>query len=924
MINDYQRRFQSSLQKLTIPSWYNESTHSFRISNNKPSVNSISHYDPNPEVQRTPEIVHVQRPHSYRSYRSSKGTSPSPSVHSWHPQHMMDGMNFSPLLPSSTISTSRRHHHRHVKGIERVSKSSHWYQPTQFIPKKKNDQISTSKKPLIQQVTLKSNYYDIPKRHYDNALMTNIKSDYTSDKNIISKFCGEETIDSSIDIMKFNNVKNTNAYKKNNYSTDNHSLTNDKQDDHRINSNGFQTMPLADEKISFGRVELEDVTDEEENDKRLSTNNMHIVEEINDDEKNTLLERVATDLVDSILHDVLHSKDFEHDVESGYEGVRELSDDENALRELDENDINGTDEFIVFSAKAETLNDSNDQTNQISTIIPRGSLNRLYTFSRTNDDGSISTKQSIDQESPTTTLMSVDKEFPTTNSLLNTNPDQSTNTMINLEHNGSENSLPIYRSHIQKRHINLGRYYDGMMRATNSQIPSHDFRCNLFSNNTTPHISTDGVTEETVRQGRLLLDSIPNGIQCNKEGNENGHERSIPVRSILKNTRFADEFIPEEHILRIEEDERVSPRRIVTTTATEEYRRIQRKTTEELDENLLSIASNEERCRDSGYSSNHERSYIHQTLLPSVPVKNQSPYELLSDCYSGYSYIRSDFLIPTKSPLISIVSSLPSTTDEAYESEQTTNTSPRSPTMSSSTVATTTNNIHPELEHEFEYPAPPPPVPDRRLKPAHLRPLPPPTKPRTIKPQQKNLNVTNKRKTSKTSPLTLIQHLVASTANDSELSSARTLSSRHYCGSIPVSNDSVTTITTSAPNSPTNGKTDDNSKQNSKTLNGSTCIIEHEDNPDVEKITAIKSSISSLNKTKTNRKSSSTCFDETTNGLAIRLPIPTSDGHDSFNKQNLNRISTPSASKSIEGLSKHRPMSENLNSHRSSVYETSV
>jgi hypothetical protein len=53
---------------------------------------------------------------------------------------MMDGMNFSSLVPSSS-STSRRHN-KHEKGIERVTKSSRWYQPAQFIAEKKNDQPS--------------------------------------------------------------------------------------------------------------------------------------------------------------------------------------------------------------------------------------------------------------------------------------------------------------------------------------------------------------------------------------------------------------------------------------------------------------------------------------------------------------------------------------------------------------------------------------------------------------------------------------------------------------------------------------------------------------------------------------------------------------------------------------------------------------
>jgi hypothetical protein len=63
-------------------------------------------------------------------------------VHSWHPNHLVDGMNLSSLLPSSS-STSRRSN-KYEKGIERVTKSSHWYQPTQFIAAKKSDQISKS------------------------------------------------------------------------------------------------------------------------------------------------------------------------------------------------------------------------------------------------------------------------------------------------------------------------------------------------------------------------------------------------------------------------------------------------------------------------------------------------------------------------------------------------------------------------------------------------------------------------------------------------------------------------------------------------------------------------------------------------------------------------------------------------------------
>lgn len=132
MMNDYERRFQHSLQKLTVPSWYTDTNPSLdRSGDSKQSMISTSsipwktHYR---ETQRMPEIIHVQRPQSYRSCRSSIATSPSPSIHSWHPNHIVEGMNISLFRPSSS-----RHQKKYEKGIERVSKSSHWYQPTQFI-----------------------------------------------------------------------------------------------------------------------------------------------------------------------------------------------------------------------------------------------------------------------------------------------------------------------------------------------------------------------------------------------------------------------------------------------------------------------------------------------------------------------------------------------------------------------------------------------------------------------------------------------------------------------------------------------------------------------------------------------------------------------------------------------------------------------
>jgi hypothetical protein len=161
----------------------------------------------------------------------------------------------------------------------------------------------------------------------------------------------------------------------------------------------FSSSPS--EKIPFGRVELEDVTDEEEAeyDKRPSTVNIHPAEEIDDDddEKNALLERLASSLVASILNDVLNLKDIDYEAETNA-GVRELSDDENGLRELDENDINGTDEFIVFSTNSGTFDDDRlDQVDPMSSMASGGSLNRLYTFSRTNDDGMLNCKPSTNQ-----------------------------------------------------------------------------------------------------------------------------------------------------------------------------------------------------------------------------------------------------------------------------------------------------------------------------------------------------------------------------------------------------------------------------------------------------------------------------------------------------------------------------------------------
>ena len=157
--------------------------------------------------------------------------------------------------------------------------------------------------------------------------------------------------------------------------------------------------------MPFNRVELEEITDDDDddeaNDKRSTTNNIHIpsiVEQTNSEETNVLLDRLATDLVDSILVEILLSQNPPDDTNTG---VRELSDDENGLRELDENDMNGTDEFIVFATKGEEFDeeseiadadDENKESESMSTVA-RGSLNRLYTFSRTNDDTALNPRK---------------------------------------------------------------------------------------------------------------------------------------------------------------------------------------------------------------------------------------------------------------------------------------------------------------------------------------------------------------------------------------------------------------------------------------------------------------------------------------------------------------------------------------------------
>lgn len=158
------------------------------------------------------------------------------------------------------------------------------------------------------------------------------------------------------------------------------------------------------ENIAFTRIELEEITDEDETDKRSSTSNIQIlstVEQFDANNTEISLERFATHLVDSILAEALHSETARLHEDEQNHGVRELSDDENALRELDENDMSGTDEFILFATKSEDESENlHDDPGLSPTTNNRGNLNRLYTFTRTNDDGTTITTTMNSNKSP--------------------------------------------------------------------------------------------------------------------------------------------------------------------------------------------------------------------------------------------------------------------------------------------------------------------------------------------------------------------------------------------------------------------------------------------------------------------------------------------------------------------------------------------
>lgn len=262
--------------------------------------------------------------------------------------------------------------------------------------------------------------------------------------------------------------------------------------------------------------------------------------------------------------------------------------------------------------------------------------------------------------------------------------------------------------------------------------------------------------------------------------------------------------------------------------------------------------------RDSAYSSNQER-----IDLP------HSVYEPLSECYSGYSFVQSDFLTPN-------ISFIQSTTDEAYESE---------PTTMSSSIAITCH-VHPDLEHEFEYPIPPP-VPDRRLKPTHLKASPPTAKPRSNKTE--SIDSTDHYVIEKSKPFCLptIEQFFRSTSNDSNTSvSKRTLSSRHYCGFIPGLNEQ-TTESSMKVNEQQATKEKIKEKRLNRTLN---CLHPStKDDHEHKRNLLSKSPSSSSNKSKGKKSKLLTEFDEATNGLAIRLPAPIPDEYSSTKSPNRNR-----------------------------------
>ncbi|CAF4952220.1 unnamed protein product, partial [Rotaria magnacalcarata] len=328
-------------------------------------------------------------------------------------------------------------------------------------------------------------------------------------------------------ILKSNHLATSSDVEKNTVSEPTTTMiTFEKQHDNHIKSNESQIMPLAITKELSSCVELEVVADEEHGNRSLSMNNNTLIPSIANiplsiekNDENDLLERIANDLVESILSDIFISKIF-YDEDDTNSGVRELSEDESGLRELDENDMNDTDEFIVFPTQLSLEDD--DPTSD----IPRCSLNKLYTFSKTNHIGSDNSKQTTpSQNSPTSTL---EKDVLATDFQLHSAIEQSFNKLF-----------------ISSPRLSA---FDEIDCPSNNQLAKYQ-------------LSEEGVNEETARIGRLLLNSMPTTFI------EDIHNLSQPPIFTLNND-----------CLRISETEDIydSPRK--------DYHEIQRGIAEEFDQ----------------------------------------------------------------------------------------------------------------------------------------------------------------------------------------------------------------------------------------------------------------------------------------------------------------------------------------------------
>ncbi|CAF1515497.1 unnamed protein product [Rotaria sordida] len=139
------------------------------------------------------------------------------------------------------------------------------------------------------------------------------------------------------------------------------------------------------------------------------------------------------------------------------------------------------------------------------------------------------------------------------------------------------------------------------------------------------------------------------------------------------------------------------------------------------------------------------------------------------------------------------------------------------------------------------------------------------------------------------------------------------MNSRHYCGSIPVSNkliqSRIDTITIKSKED-LNDKIKD--KRNTRVLN---CLHSSKvDDNNNKRNTIPKSPPSSLNKMKIKKRKLIIDFDEATNGLAILLPASKDNFNDLTNNQNSNRTSTPLTTKRVNGMIKDQRAIDNVKS----------